>query len=113
MTFREQELRAGGVSEAVLEFRRWRRATRLTQTEVAELVGVHPTTIVELECGKRAPRFSTLCKLRALSTAWCEALRPPRKPERRGTYPRRARRDALRPPPMAATAPKGSTDVPD
>jgi transcriptional regulator with XRE-family HTH domain len=40
-----------------------REKLRLTQEEVAERSGVHPTEISRMEAGKRDPQVSTLLKL--------------------------------------------------
>lgn len=96
MTYLERDLRLGGVSETVLALRRWRRAMRLTQTEVAVLVGVHPRTLQACECGKRSPRARTFDVWRALAEGWDESRRPARGPERRGTYRRTARHRSRR-----------------
>ena len=39
------------------------RQPRLTQTEVAERSGVHPTEVSRIESGKRDPKVTTLVRL--------------------------------------------------
>ena len=43
--------------------RRLRRKSGLTQEELAELVGMNPKSIIEIEAGKRNPTLKTLKKI--------------------------------------------------
>lgn len=51
-----------GLGEAV---RSLRRREPLTQEELADRSGLHPTFVSEVEGGRRDVRLSTLCKLSA------------------------------------------------
>lgn len=83
MTMTNQELRERGVSEIVIEWRRWRRAMHLTQEEAAAMVPLHIRTLVGLEMGEIVSP-STFAKLTTLMARWDESKRPPKKLDRRG-----------------------------
>lgn len=70
MTYCTYELRARGVSEPVLAFRRWRRDMRLTQAEAAAMAEVCFVTLARAERGETKPHGRTLDKLRALMERW-------------------------------------------
>jgi DNA-binding XRE family transcriptional regulator len=54
---------AGTGSEKLGEILRTSRGTRYTQEELAELAGLHPTTIGKIETGDRGMSLHTFCRL--------------------------------------------------
>jgi transcriptional regulator with XRE-family HTH domain len=51
------------VGDLGTNLRRARKRLGLTQEQVAERSGVHPTEVSRIEAGKRDPRVSTLLRL--------------------------------------------------
>lgn len=49
------------------ELRKWRGAKGLTQRALAELLGVHPQYISDIERGKRRPGMAVAMRIRAVS----------------------------------------------
>lgn len=54
-----------GVGDLGSNLRAARKKLKLTQEQVAERSGVHPTEVSRIEAGKRDPQVSTLRKLAA------------------------------------------------
>ena len=93
MTYTEKELGPRGLAPEVIEMRRWRRHTaRLTQTELAQVLGLSRGYLERIERGEvpMPERWPALCA--HLRSVWTESMRPPRtKPDGRG----RARKVAV------------------
>ena len=70
---------AGATSGGLPGLRAAREAKFLTQTELAERAGMNPSTISELEVGRRKARFRTIRQLATVLAVTPEELvAPPR-----------------------------------
>lgn len=53
--------------------KRYRLEAKLTQENLAEIVGIHPTYVGKLECGKNNPSVRMLYRItRALKITFCD-----------------------------------------
>jgi DNA-binding XRE family transcriptional regulator len=72
VTYSRKEL--AHVPEPMATVRAMRRKYKLTQDELAAMIGVRRETLVKLETGKQAPRKGTRAKLAAFSKLWAEKI---------------------------------------
>lgn len=70
MTFSTKELRANAVAEPVLVARALRRKHRLSQRELAAMIGIDLTHLKKVEVGKRPLGPKTQEKLEAWAKRW-------------------------------------------
>lgn len=70
MTYSSKELLANGVAPEVVMIRKWRRQHKLTQDEMAAMVGVSKDHLNEVETGKRLLCAYTRGKLTAFLDRW-------------------------------------------
>ena len=83
MTYCTSELRAIGVAAECIEFRRWRRAHRLTLVDCALLTGVCADSIMNFELG-RTRKSRVAERILRLPSEWNESMRPKRVIGKRG-----------------------------
>lgn len=79
MTYTSKELAANGVDPRAIEWRKWRRAHRLTLADCRTLTGAGVDAINGWETGRvRDVCASLVGKLEALMRDWHEGMRPMR-----------------------------------
>lgn len=86
MTHTSKELAANGVDPRAIEWRKWRRAQRLTIKDCAVLARVSVASISRWETGQT--RHTLLNALDALMRDWHESKRPRRVIGKRGRKPK-------------------------
>lgn len=89
MTYLARELEVRGVSPDAIVIREWRREHRLTQAEMAKLMGVSCDTLHRVELGRSGISERVWSRVQLLRAEWTESMRPAKTGPGSGSWKRR------------------------